>query len=266
MMYIGKVSDSPNWSFPMHQHDDVCELLFVTDGKGKMTIDDVDYSVERGDIIVFDSKTLHEEWSSSDEPIAFYYCGISALVIDGLAGNQLLPAGIQPKIKMQEYYDHLKALFLFMYEEFKCKESYYEEACAHSLSILIKLIYRNTQELYHTRSVESVELRSQSIKEYLDAHYKQHLGLKEIAQHFNISTYYLSHIFLRVYDSSPIRYMQNRRVAEAKLLLLNSDYKIKDIANILGYKQADDFSRFFKTKTGLSPLQYKRKEYKKRVS
>lgn len=261
--YIGTVSDSPQWSFPLHKHETICEVLLILNGKGKITINNEIHSVKKADLIVFNSHTLHEEFSCLDCPIDFIYCGIRSLKIEGLKENTILPESYNPKINMSSYFSMLEPLFWFIYEEFQKKEEAFEEICTEQLRTTIHLIHR-IAFLNEQKNTEKPSI-SQLIKEFLDENYKEHLSLKDIAKEFNINPYYLSHLFLKAHHISPISYIHNRRIGEAKLLLLNTDKKVKEIAQLLGYSNENYFSHFFKNKTGKSPLNYKKIEQKRRI-
>ena len=57
---------------------------------------------------------------------------------------------------------------------------------------------------------------------------------------------------------TPIDYVVKKRMDEAKALLENSEMKIKDIANGVGYEDSLYFSKVFKKVTGTSPKEYAR--------
>lgn len=262
--YLGTVDNSPQWTFPLHEHADVCELLIILDGKGQMIINDEIYHVKRADIIVFNSKTLHEEFSNTESPIKFVYFGIRSLKINGLKDNTILAKTCSPKINMEDYFPTIETLVSLIYKEFSTKDDGFEEICSAQLTTIIHLIHRISSRNERKRKFEP--LNSQLIKDYLDENYKEDLRLVDIAKEFNISAYYLSHLFFETYQISPINYMNNRRIGEAKLLLLNTNKKVKEIADILGYSDENYFSHFFKNKTGESPLNYKKNELRRRIS
>lgn len=255
--YIGTVSNDPQWTFPLHEHENICEILFILDGEGRMIINSDVHYVKKGDIIVFNSKTLHEEFSCSHSPIEFIYFGIRSLQIEGLEKNTILSDTCNPIVNMDDYYDSIKTILLFVYKEFLEKEKGYEKICTEQLSSIIRLIQRVS--FANEKEDDEELLNGLAIKTFLDKNYKEHMSLKELALEFNISPYYLSHLFFESYQISPINYVNNRRMGDAKWLLLNTDKKVKEIAQLLGYTNENYFSHFFKNKTGISPLSYRKK-------
>lgn len=67
----------------MHKHDNLSEIIFVMEGKGDYIIDNINYSVERGDILIYNSGVLHHEQSNPEYPLETFVCGIDNLFIIG---------------------------------------------------------------------------------------------------------------------------------------------------------------------------------------
>jgi transcriptional regulator GlxA family with amidase domain len=58
---------------------------------------------------------------------------------------------------------------------------------------------------------------------------------------------------------SPLAYVHTLRLEEAKQLLESSDQPIEAVANAVGYEDAGFFSRLFRRKVNLTPVQYRRR-------
>ena len=82
----------------------------------------------------------------------------------------------------------------------------------------------------------------------------------ELAALTGVSTVYFRKLFTEVMGQSPIDYIQSLRIQKAKEML-QSDYgSITDVASALGYQSIYDFSRAFKKRVGMSPIQYKKRK------
>lgn len=60
---------------------------------------------------------------------------------------------------------------------------------------------------------------------------------------------------------SPYEYIINLRINEAKQLLINTSFSVNKIADQIGFLDTNNFIRRFRSRTGVSPLQY-RKQFK----
>lgn len=93
---------------------------------------------------------------------------------------------------------------------------------------------------------------------------EQDLRLKhtaaELAENFGISESSLKNYFKIVYGSGFLEYQIDMRIRESCRMLADSDKKIADIAQAVGYSSQSKFTAVFKEKTGLTPLEYRRRK------
>lgn len=94
------------------------------------------------------------------------------------------------------------------------------------------------------------------MKEYLDANYHFNIPNQLIAEKFGFVPSYLSSIFKSYFGLSLSDYVIMLRINEAKELLKNSNLKVKEIAEQVGYSDPLYFSKAFKKIVGMSPKEY----------
>lgn len=93
--------------------------------------------------------------------------------------------------------------------------------------------------------------------DYIDENYAENLTLDTISAAVNISKSYLSMIFKQEMGINFISYLTNYRIERAKDLLTNSNLKIYEIAEKVGFGSPYYFSKVFKDITKLSCKEYK---------
>ncbi len=98
-----------------------------------------------------------------------------------------------------------------------------------------------------------------SVIDYIERNLKKGISLEDVANHVNISTYYLSKIFKKEMGVNFITYVTDRKMDLAKEMLVNTDIPVLNIALDLAYNEANYFSKAFKKKTGLTPSEYREK-------
>ena len=98
-----------------------------------------------------------------------------------------------------------------------------------------------------------------SVVDYIERNLKRGISLEDVANHVNISTYYLSKIFKKEMGVNFITYVTDRKMDLAKEMLVNTDIPVLNIALDLAYNEANYFSKAFKKKTGLTPSEYREK-------
>lgn len=72
-----------------------------------------------------------------------------------------------------------------------------------------------------------------------------------------MSKAYLIRIFRRTFDTTPLAYVNRRRMEKAQLQLLATDMSVKEIAYSLGFADSSYFSRLFRKHTGCTPAAYR---------
>ncbi|SDD04564.1 AraC family transcriptional regulator [Niabella drilacis] len=92
---------------------------------------------------------------------------------------------------------------------------------------------------------------------YMKAHIDQQLTVQELAGKQQLSGSHYMMLFKNKTGSSPIDYFIRLKMQYACQLLMQSGFKIGDIAAKIGYYDVFYFSRLFKKTTGYSPSEYR---------
>lgn len=97
------------------------------------------------------------------------------------------------------------------------------------------------------------------VRTYIKEHVREHLSLNEVAAVFGISPNYLSQLFKKYNDVGYNDFVTQCKMDEARKLLSNSDYKVYEVAEMLGFENAFYFSKVFKKVVGIPPTEYMQK-------
>lgn len=125
----------------------------------------------------------------------------------------------------------------------------------------LKFIKYNPLEI--TKETNSIEL----IEDYLGSNYSNsQLNLTKVSKDLNIPIKNLSLYINKKYNISFPIYLNQIRIGEAKKQLLNTDLKIVDIANSVGFNSAGHFNRVFKNLEFCTPNEFRKKYKKKSVT
>jgi two-component system response regulator YesN len=96
----------------------------------------------------------------------------------------------------------------------------------------------------------------QATKEYLETHYADEISLENVAEQVNISPQYFSKLIKKTTGFNFIDWLSMLRVKKAKELLSNSNFTVKEVCFMVGYKDPNYFSRIFKKRIGITPSEY----------
>ncbi len=94
---------------------------------------------------------------------------------------------------------------------------------------------------------------------YIKAHLRENPSLEDTANAINISSSYLSKIFVNNLHTPYSAFVLNERLTYAQKLIINSDLSMTDIAAESGFSSNAYFSDCFKRAMGISPLQFRKK-------
>jgi YesN/AraC family two-component response regulator len=95
-------------------------------------------------------------------------------------------------------------------------------------------------------------------QQFIRQNFARDLSLEEVAAEINLAPAYFSRLFSQVTGTSFINYLTEVRIRRAKELLQGTNAKIKEISETVGYSNIYYFSRVFKNKTGVTPIEYRR--------
>lgn len=109
------------------------------------------------------------------------------------------------------------------------------------------------------RSVDGVRYSPviRKVVDYISRSFNSTITLKAMADQFGINSSYLSTLFKKETGKSFTEYIMETRMTFAMQLLLQTDLPISAIAVECGIPDNNYFARIFKTRTGVSPLQYR---------
>ena len=96
-------------------------------------------------------------------------------------------------------------------------------------------------------------------KRYLADHYDDaELTLAKVAEHVGLSEKYFTNRFTKETGETFSNYLTQLRIQKARELLRTTTFKSYEIGEMVGYRNAEHFTRMFKKETGCTPAQYRK--------
>lgn len=114
-------------------------------------------------------------------------------------------------------------------------------------------------ELERKKRLVSYSFRIERSLQYIDQKLYGPITLEEVAEAVSVTPQYLTTIFKEETGMTLYQYIRKRKAEEAKMLLLYSNEPITTIASSLGFSSNAHFSAAFKTMTGYTPKEYRRR-------
>jgi len=150
----------------------------------------------------------------------------------------------------------------FIADEFIQQNEFYCEICEAKTDEMLALIARECDENTHktSRTIERSErLTIYNITREIVQNPVCSWTAKRVAEEMNISISSLRNKFKAFNGETVSSYIIDKRMNKAKELLEKSDYSIYEIAQRLEYSSQYYFIKQFKSKVGITPLEYRKK-------
>lgn len=104
------------------------------------------------------------------------------------------------------------------------------------------------------KRVESIKTTLTYIKE----NYQDKIYIADLAGQVNLNEQYFCRLFKKAIGSSPIEYLNEYRIKQAKRLLEETDLPVMEVCLECGYNNLGNFLREFRKYTETTPLQYRK--------
>lgn len=134
-----------------------------------------------------------------------------------------------------------------------------KELTAVLLSIEKELVEPVSLEMENKSETEVGNLLITKAIQYVEVYYGSKISLKDMARELHLSPNYLCELFKRHTGKNLMEYVTEYRMTKAAVYLSHVEYKVSDVAGMVGYKEAKYFSSAFKRVYGMTPLEYRNK-------
>lgn len=223
---------------------------FLYDGCGLFHIAGENYLLKKGDAFIIPAGEAHSYSNRSDDPL-------------GLIWIELSVPGCQ---ELSSYF-HLHRLYTI-------DASHTEAPLSRLISILHDRInqipaspftlsgiyYTFLMELLAAAQVQASpqlpELLTAALY-YIGQHFTEDITIGQLADYLHVSHTYLTRIFRKFMGTTPIKYLNLKRLEYACFLLESSILTCGQIAERIGMYDVSHFNRFFSRQLGMPPSDYR---------
>jgi AraC-like DNA-binding protein len=265
--FVEKIRRTTKYEMPSyHMHDDY-EIFYLIEGERKYFINDTIYKISPGNLILVDMSEIHKtddfsdycherivlnftsallsEFSSTINKLDLYSCFKSK--------NRVLPLSFK-------YKNNIEALLNKLLETNDSKnpsKDFYIKILICELLIIINDFIRDFK-LKDYNSTQTINSKVSQVIKYITENFHQNITLSSVAKEFYISPFYLSKLFKQTTNFTFVEYLNSIRIKNSKELLKNTNYKIIDIAEKVGFSNNTHFTRVFKIIVGMSPMKFRK--------
>lgn len=247
--------------FPYHWHGEI-EILFVLKGSLEIRVAQIPYHLNEGDLFLVNKNELH--FIKSDlsvgnaQLLALQFEESYFKKYDLLLTNKKFQLYSGDENQNRSAYDKIKNILAKMMNQVINKEPYYNLRLEQLLLDLVILLM--TQFIQNEESKEDAvnEDKLLEILEYINEICTDaSKNVKDIADHFFISSQYLSRYFKSQMGISVKKFLDHLRLNKSLFALKTSEERVLDIALKYGFPDSKAYYRVFKEVYDITPKQYR---------
>lgn len=237
--------------FPNHFHE-YYVIGFVEEGERALSCKNQEYTVKRGDILLFNPGDNHACVQSDQGTLDYRSLNITKGVMLDLAeevtGRRELPGFSRSMITDEEAVCCLRPLHESV---MKGDHGFGKE---ENLLLLISLLIQRYGQPFET-CVPECRDEIEKACAFMEQHYAEHIYLEQICRCAGLSKSALLRAFAKSKGVTPYSYLENVRIGEAKKLLEKGVPPV-EAALQTGFSDQSHFTNYFNRFIGLTPGAY----------
>lgn len=221
---------------------------YILSGSGYIEVNGETYKVSADDVYIIEPGQDHTYYSNPKNPFKKIWINFYSDIFKEIFKSFNLSNKI--------VFKNTETLELF--EEIQnCKKisNFSDDICYDIAPILFRILCKLAAD---NNKLNNISKTAKLTKRHIDESIYTNTTIEDIAISLNLSKTHIIREFSKSYGISPYNYLIKQKIAIAKKMLLLKNMNISEISNQLGFEDSNYFSKLFKKKTGISPLQYRK--------
>ena len=248
---------------PSHYHEGH-EILFVTVGQIRVTVEGQEYIAGPGDLVLLSRFEEHAmqvltpqyrryALQLGHEPSAY-------TAEDPVLSSVLVNRGgsFRHVVSTAERFPAFEEVFRQMLLESKDRSPMWEIRLALLQQELLILLYRHAPMLFVTDSSRMAAMVD-GIRTGMEQRFQEKMSLEGLAREWHVSASHLAHSFRQITGYAPMEYLTACRLSAAKKYLSTTALPVQEIVDLCGFGDESNFSRLFRRRTGMTPTAFRKK-------
>jgi AraC family transcriptional activator of pobA len=241
-----------------HKHDRMAQVTFWTKGHGRYFIEDQGLDFSAPAVSFVPSGVVHgfEVEPAETDAIVVSIADGALLAIQG---QTLLPLDI-PTIVAEApdnpLWQRLASTMVQMADEYREGRPGMQKMLSALVSIALTEIARLARDR-PSAAQQGAGALALDLRRLVDRHFRDNWPVERYVESLGTTPHLLAKACRAAFGLSIKEFINERRLLEAKRLLLFTVRSVEDIAFEIGLKDAAYFSRFFKQRTGQPPSEWR---------
>lgn len=234
----GLFETTDNWIHPKRR-ETTYEIIYIVSGEIYLYEADTKYTLKENNLLILKKDIEHGGYLQSSGKTSFHWIHFDVDNFDilGIKSNFLENFSSAHLFRKLLHYDNTSN-----HPPFACD--------ILAASILCKIASESAKSTFSSKLVHDVY-------EWIRINASDKLSSRDISEHFSYNSEYISRLLKKEYNKRTKSIISGFVIEKAKNLLLNSNYSIKEIADMLRFPDSTSFINFFKYHEKLTPSAFR---------
>lgn len=257
-LYFYHPESQTKHTMPEYHYHYEYEFILILSGTRYAYMDNHLHKMEAGDLLMISPYTLHKTLSMESDICDRHVMHITPDVLSPLFSPQDIE-GITKHISnglihlSGNKFEWFKYLFLNAERHYKNSASTFSPQLRSLLFVLLSEINTLAAHAPKSNLISWKNHDFVKIMSYITENFREDITLEEVAKYSNMSKTLFCYFFKNETGTTFLHYLNSLRVMEAHRLLLESDLKINEIAEQVGFHSTPQFTRVFKSFHNIPP-------------
>ncbi|MEN9975240.1 MAG: hypothetical protein RLZZ282_1246 [Verrucomicrobiota bacterium] len=232
-------------------------LEFVNRGHGSLRMGEAEHALRPGSFFLYGPGLPHRIESSAEHPLGKYFVGFTGAGVEAFFHRYDIQPGMVARCLKSEA---IRRAFDTLIDRGVRKSRL---ACPLCAMITRQLLLLCRDDAADPGNPDSPAFAAYCrAREFLETNFLHCQTLTAVAAGCSMKASYLCRLFARYHDESPYQFLTRLRMDHASHLLLEGDTPVKQVALLMGFKDAFHFSRVFKSVHLVPPSRFQQSAHR----
>lgn len=265
----GNLTEYPKGTLhPERTNLEYFDIIFVKEGALYLGEEGIDYTVRKNEMLVLLPHKHHYPLKPTNEITKFYWMHFytTGNYVESNQARQL-----ESNIPIPSLHFHNKFHTIHLSKKSQLVDTNeihkkIEELLAGTTKKDTDITFWDIQQRFFSllnlldgqnHAKDTSVLIAEKVEHFIRENFNKDITNETLVTKFNLHENTLAKYLKQYYGYTPMEYLKEYRLEQARNLLIKTDYPIEQIAELCGYKWVPYFSRSFKQRYNISPLKYR---------
>lgn len=249
----------PHWHIPF-------ELIMPVVNSYRVKCGAKEFFLRESDVLIICPGVIHELFAPEYGERMIFQSSLSSIALNELdvLSSIISPAILITPEKYPQIHEEIRQLMLQIKKEFAQALPYSGTLVySHFLRILAE-VGRNQAEIiqqnFDAKNSKQKEYMEKFlfVTNYINEHFTEDLALEDVASLAGFSKYHFTRLFRQYAGTTFYKYLNQKRIAHAKNLLLDPDLSVTEVALQSGFTSISAFLRMFRLANSCTPTEFRK--------